>query len=141
MSSFNVSEILRGNALFASLPETAIASIAEHIQILNFKLGETILQRGDPGQGYFIVHKGKVRVVDDSGEGKPISLAVLQNGTGFGERSLFFDQPISATVRSAGKTIVLKLQRDEFQRLIKDDPSIGELIEETQKHQQEYAFL
>lgn len=141
MSSFNIVEILRGNALFASLPEAAIASIAEHIQILNFKLGETILQRGEPGQGYFIVHKGKVRVVDDSGEGKPISLAVLQIGTGFGERSLFFDQPISATVRSAGKTIVLKLPREEFQRLIEEDPSIGTLIEETQKHQQEYAFL
>lgn len=141
MATLDIKEILRGTALFAGLPEQAIASIADNIQIVNFKLGEVILQRDAPGEGYFIVHKGKVRVVDDTGEGKPVTLVVLREGAGFGERSLFFDQPVSATVRSAGKSILLKLAKEDFARLIAADPSIGEKIEETQKRQEEYGFL
>jgi len=141
MSSLDIPKILREDALFTGLPDGAIASIAQNIQILNFKLGETILRRGDPGLGYFIIHKGKARVVDDSGDGKPITLALLSPGAAFGERSLFFDQPISATVRSAGKTILLKLSRADFDVVIKNDPTISERIKETQKYQEEYAFL
>ncbi len=141
MAAFDIPQILRGTALFAGLPEGAISSIADNIQIVNFKLGEVILQRDAPGEGYFIVHKGKVRVVDDTGEGKAITLAVLRDGSGFGERSLFFDQPVSATVRSAGKTVLLKLAKEDFTRLIDADPSIGAKIQETQKRQEEYGFL
>jgi subfamily B ATP-binding cassette protein HlyB/CyaB len=141
MSSLDISKILREDALFTGLSENAIQSIADNIQILNFKLGEPILRRGEPGQGYFVIHKGKARVVDDSGDGKPITLALLKPGAGFGERSLFFDQPVSATVRSAGKTIALKLSREDFARLIKEDPAIAKKIQETQERQQEYGFL
>lgn len=141
MAVLDVAQILREDALFSSLSDSAIASIVETIQVINFKLGETILQKGEPGQGYFVVHKGKVRIVDDSGEGKPVTLALLKAGAGFGERSLFFDQPVSATVRSAGKTVLLKLSREDFAHLIEADPSIGEQIQKTQERQKEFAFL
>ncbi|MBL4702444.1 MAG: peptidase domain-containing ABC transporter [Phycisphaeraceae bacterium] len=141
MAVLDISKILREDALFSGLPDHSTVSIVENIEIINFKLGEIILQKDDPGQGYYIVHKGKVRIVDDTVEGRPVTLALLKAGVGFGERSLFFNQPVSATVRSAAKTIVLKLGREDFARLIEDDPSIGEQIHRTQERQTEYAFL
>lgn len=141
MSVLDFTAVLRGDSLFSNLSDESLTSIADSVEIQNFKLGEIILKKNDPGLGYFIVHKGKVRVVDDSGEGKPITLAVLKSGAGFGERSLFFDQPVSATVRSAGKTVLLKIAKESFRALVEKDPVIGEQIKKTQERQQEYAFL
>ena len=100
MSDADLAEILGNNFLFSSLPEKFLTELESSVEMITYKLGETILKKGDPGQGFFIVYKGKVRVVDDSVEGKPVTLAFLTAGQGFGERSLFFDQPVSATIRS-----------------------------------------
>ena len=113
MSDSDFVDILRNNHLFSALPEEIIIELAGSLELLTFRLGETIL-KNDPGDGFFIVYKGKVRVVDDTVDGKPITLAVLKEGLGFGESSLFFNQPVSATVRSAAKLVLLKLPSEKF---------------------------
>ena len=117
MSNTELIECIRNNFLFASLPEQVIVSIANDLEILHYKLGETIIKKGDRGDGYYIVYKGKTRVVEDSGGGKPVTLAVLNSGDGFGERSLYLDQKVSATVRSAAKTVLLRLSSESFKKL------------------------
>ena len=109
--------------------------------MITYKLGETILKKGDPGQGFFIVYKGKVRVVDDTVEGKPVTLAVLTTGQGFGERSLFFDQPVSATIRSAAKSVLLKISTEKFKSLVVSQPDVVEKIKDAQSKQSEFNFL
>ena len=141
MSNTDLIECIRNNCLFASLPEQVIASIANDLEILHYKLGETVIKKGDRGDGYYIVYKGKTRVVEDSGGGKPVTLAVLNSGDGFGERSLFLDQKVSATVRSAAKTVLLKLSSDAFKKIVESTPQIGEKIQAAQARQVEFNLL
>ncbi len=141
MPELNLVSVLRDVWLFSSLPDELLASVADKIEIVNYRLGENVLKKNDLGVGYFIIHKGKVRVVDDTGGGKPVTLAVLNAGEGFGERSLFLDQPVSATIRSAGKTVLLKLSKESFAALTEHSPEIGQKISQAQERQEEFAFL
>jgi len=141
MSDSDFVDILRNNHLFSALPEEIIIELAGSLELLTFRLGETILKKNDPGNGFFIVYKGKVRIVDDTVDGKPITLAVLKEGLGFGESSLFFNQPVSATVRSAAKLVLLKLPSEKFQSLVNRRPEIGEKIKSVQTKQAEFNFL
>ena len=141
MSNTDLIECIRNNFLFASLPEQVIVSIANDLEIIHYKLGETVIKKGDRGDGYYIVYKGKTRVVEDSGGGKPVTLAVLKSGDGFGERSLFLDQKVSATVRSAAKTVLLKLSSDKFKKIVEGTPHIGEKIQAAQARQVEFNLL
>ena len=97
MSDSDFVDILRNNHLFSALPEEIIIELAGSLELLTFRLGETILKKNDPGNGFFIVYKGKVRIVDDTVDGKPITLAVLKEGLGFGESSLFFNPSACAS--------------------------------------------
>ena len=141
MSDSDFVDILRNNHLFSALPEEIIIELAGSLELLTFRLGETILKKNDPGDGFFIIYKGKVRIVDDTVDGKPITLAVLKEGLGFGESSLFFNQPVSATVRSAAKLVLLKLPSEKFQSLVNSQPEIGEKIKSVQTKQAEFNFL
>ena len=141
MQDLNILSVLTGTALLSSLPEDVLLSVAAKVEIIDLKLGENVLKKGEAGTGYFIVLKGKVRVIDDLENGKPVTLAVLTDGEGFGERSLFFDEPSSATVRSAGKTVLLKLSRDSFKALAEQFPEFIKKIEQARDRQDEFNFL
>jgi len=109
MSAIEVRQALSEHALFATLPADLLDRVADEVSINSYKLGEVILKMGEPGDGFYLIQSGKVRVVDDSGEGKPVSLALLKAGDSFGERSLLHDTQVSATVRAAGSIVVLKI--------------------------------
>lgn len=141
MSDSNFVDAVRKNYLFSSLSQEIINEIVSSLEVLTFKLGEPILKKNEPGEGFYIVYKGKVRVVDDKVEGKPITLAVLTEGQGFGESSLFLDQPVSATVRSAAKLVLLKLSAEKFKLIAESQPEIGEKIKKAYDTQSEFNFL
>ncbi len=74
----------------------------------------------------YIVRKGKVDVFKTSTDGDPMTLAVLREGNFFGEFSFFDGKPHSATtVVASPDTVVLSLQRPDFDRVAEAYPRIG----------------
>lgn len=132
--------LLSGNALFGALPEAQLDEVAAKLQLCSFKLGETILRQGEPGEAMYIIGQGKARVVDESGE-KAVSLAVLGKGDSFGERSLLSTDPVSATVRSAGSTALYRLASADFLELVARQPGLKDRIQEAAARQREFNFL
>ena len=124
----DITQVLQSTPLFSATPEADLRMIAGSAEIVSFKLGETILRAGDEGSGFFILQAGKVRVLRDGDDGKQVTLAVLKTGAAFGERSLLFDQPVSATIRSAGKTTAIKIGRDRFLDLVARNPNLRESV-------------
>lgn len=118
MASPDVLSHLQSAHVFSDLDADDLNDLASSSEIVKFKLGETILRAGEPGQGFFVIVEGKARVVLDGEDGKPITLALLKPGQSFGERSLLFDEDVSATVRSAGKTTLVKLPKDRFLEVV-----------------------
>lgn len=74
----------------------------------------------------YIIRRGRVDVIKTSTDGDPLTLSVLREGNFFGEFSFFDHRAHSAsTVVSAPDTLVLSLQRPDFDRVVESYPLIG----------------
>lgn len=86
--------------------------------------GEIVIKQGSSGNCFYVIQKGKVEVVDESGE-KEIVLAVLSEPDFFGEMGLFEKDIRSCTVRAKGNAKILTLDKKSFYKSIQKDPSIA----------------
>ena len=92
-----------------------------------FPEGHVVYRENEVGCScIYIIRRGKVDVFKMSTDGEPLMLAVLKEGNFFGEFSFFDHRPHSATtVVSAPDTLVLSLQRPDFDRVVESHPLIG----------------
>ena len=115
-----VSGILAPVALFAPLaPEQRdelAARAVEHI----YGKGEQIVRQGDAGGSMFVVHRGRVRVVEASGR----ELAVFEAGGYFGEMSMLTGQPRSATVEAVEECQVVELTAASLREVALANPEV-----------------
>ena len=86
--------------------------------------GEVIIKQGEQGDCLYVIQKGKVEVIDESGEQEK-KLAELGEKEFFGEMGLFEKDVRSATIRSIGETKVLTIDKRNFYQTIQKDPSIA----------------
>jgi len=90
----------------------------------HFKNGEEIIKQGDTGDCVYVIQKGRVEIIDESGD-EEIKITELGETEFFGEMGLFEKDVRSATVRSIGETRVLTLDKRNFYQTIQKDPSIA----------------
>lgn len=115
-----VSGILAPVALFAPLsPEQRDELAARAIERL-YGQGEKIVCQGEPGGSMFVVHRGRVRVVEASGR----ELAVFEAGGYFGEMSMLTGQPRSATVEAAEECQVVELTAASLREVALANPEV-----------------
>ncbi len=140
MNLAEIRGLLSGNALFGALPEDMLERLAGKLQLATFKLGETVLRQGQEGEAMYVIGQGKVRIVAESGE-KAVTLAVLNKGDSFGERSLLYGDQVSATVRAAGSIVLYKLSAADFLPLVAAHPELKQRVDEAVGRQREFNFL
>jgi CRP-like cAMP-binding protein len=91
------------------------------MQIRAYSKGETILNEGSEGEEIYFIQKGKVRVIKTI-NGEEFELAVLNEGTFFGEMSMFLGHKRTATVQAVEETEILLGDKDAFINMIRSDP-------------------
>ena len=86
---------------------------------------EILFREGERGVGMYIILSGKVRIVQQTGDGSQQSLAFLSAGDFFGEQALLDDSPrtASAMVVEAGE--VVGFFRPDLLNLIERNPRLG----------------
>ncbi len=95
-------QLISSNSIFEGLKREAIIRIAKRSILIPFKAGQNIVTQGEEGDRFYMVTRGKMRVlVGDSIK------AVLGKGDYFGEISLLSGKPRNATVQaiSDGSTL------------------------------------
>ena len=123
-SEATVESFLSANPLFYSLNDSVLSSIAEKVQLVSYAPGEDIVQEGEIGDSFYLIKKGRVRVLKRTDDSELV-LSELGQAEGFGEMSLIIDQPRSATVRAIGNVTALKLTKDDFQGLMRTLPQLA----------------
>jgi len=85
-----------------------------------------IFKEGEPGDAFYLVVKGAVRISTDvPGVGEE-ALAVLKEGEGFGEMSLIDDAPRSASaIAHEDKVLLLAIYKRDFKALLEKDKEIA----------------
>ncbi|MEE3234552.1 MAG: ion transporter [Candidatus Latescibacterota bacterium] len=112
--------------------------VVRHLSIHIYMPGDLIVRRGDLGSSMFFISKGSVRIVDsDHGD----DLAVLREGSFFGETSLLRAQPRNATVVASEYSNIYSLDKDRFDDLLRKFPKFKSIIEATSDRREEELKL
>lgn len=98
--------------LFSELSSSAFGAVLNALKLRRARPGETILAEGEPGQSFFVLARGEVRVTKHLATGGDVELATLHEGAIFGEMALVSAAPRSATVTALGDADLLEFDRD-----------------------------
>jgi CRP/FNR family cyclic AMP-dependent transcriptional regulator len=115
-------DFLRQVTLFKDLGEEDLAALGARLRERRVREGEVLFRQGEPGDEMFLIRRGAVLI------SKPVIgraeqvLARLGPGEFFGEMSLFDQAPRSASVQAETETVMLCLDRDSLQHLIRTSP-------------------
>ena len=112
-----------GATVLGQLPQEKWDELARAVEDLVVAPGTVIFRQGDPGDKFYLIRTGRVRVFRQDA-GLETELAVLQAGDDFGEMALFVDEPRSATVAALEETRLMVLSKEQFQSILKDFPNV-----------------
>jgi CRP/FNR family transcriptional regulator, cyclic AMP receptor protein len=113
--------------LFEGLTEAERMIVANVMTGDTFPEGHVVYKENEVGCScVYIIKRGRVDVLKMNTDGDPLTLAVLKQGNFFGEFSFFDHKPHSAsTVVSEPDTVVMSLQRPDFDKVVESYPMIG----------------
>ncbi|HVT59823.1 MAG TPA: cyclic nucleotide-binding domain-containing protein [Thermoanaerobaculia bacterium] len=89
-----------------------------------FSAGEYIFREGDLGTEMYIIHEGKVEILNRLGDEDKV-LAVLEKGDFFGEMSVLEDLPRAATARALTYARLLQINGSTFDQMLQSNPEIA----------------
>lgn len=121
----NIFEIVASVPLFDGLPDDQLHEIKKIALSRHFKKGETIFSEGDPGNGFYVVAEGLVKIYKVSSEGKEQILHIFGMGEPFGEVPVFTGQPFPANAEAIARSRLLFFPRADFVDLITGNPSLS----------------
>jgi hypothetical protein len=115
--------VLKGSELFRALPGEELAGVALLATEAYLEEGEVLFRQGEEGDAFYVVVSGSVRILRDGRE-----VARLGAREGFGEMAILDHGPRSATAQAAEPTALLRLERDNFDRLVDRNPAVAKGI-------------
>jgi small-conductance mechanosensitive channel len=113
--------------LFAPLSTEETTMLARAAVSHVFAPGETVIRAGDPGSSMFVVHNGRVRVQVNE-NGRPRTIANLNEGDFFGEMALFTGEPRTANVIALEETEVLEIGHAAMKSVFDTNPDLVESL-------------
>src|SRR6201997_2023516 len=105
---------LMGSMLFDAMKPEELDEILKFALERRVRRGQTIFQRGDDGSSLMAVLRGRVRISSISGDGKEVTLNVINPGEIFGEIALLDGEPRSADATAIEDTLLLVVERRHF---------------------------
>lgn len=112
---------LRQIDFLSPLSNDELETLSRGIEVLRKKAGESIFQKGDTGDAFFIVISGEVSLIR---EGAKVVEAVKQGGF-FGEIALLTGEPRSTSAVAARGCELAVVGREDFQGLVMANPAIA----------------
>jgi uncharacterized membrane protein YdbT with pleckstrin-like domain len=116
--------ILHAVPLFSRLERPQLRRLAPLVKEIPYSSGQTVCAQGEPGTRYYIILSGAVRVTRVDPEGRVAEVRRLAAGEAFGETSLLLGDVRDATVETVEETVLLGIDKEDFDRLLAADPSI-----------------
>ena len=114
-------DVLAEIPLFAHVSQRHLRKIAAFGVIVRFQPGTAIVRAGQQGDAFYVVLDGRASVV----RGRGLADVRLGAGDSFGEMALIDGRPRSATVAAVTEVTCLRLGRNAFQKILRNEPSVS----------------
>lgn len=105
--------------LFAALSRRHLGKVASAASTKRFAAGSALVRAGGPGNAFFVILDGRVRVDTTTG------VSELGAGEFFGEMALIDGEPRSATVVAVSDVYVMLISRPKFLKVLESEPKIA----------------
>ena len=112
---------LQSIELFQDLEAADAAALAAEFEVLELLRGQVLIRQGDPADALYIVMSGRF-VVNREGRRDPV--CEIGPDQPIGEIAFLTGESRTATVRALRDSLVLKLSREQFDRLSEKKPTI-----------------
>ena len=113
------------SVLFGGLPDEQLDAVVNIAVEKKFGKGESIFFEGDPGDGFYMVAEGKVKIFKMSWAGKEQILHIFGPGEPFGEVPVFHGQPFPANAETLVKSTMIFFPREKFIALVHENPALA----------------
>lgn len=110
--------------LFKEFSPDERRALGERFRHHSLPRGAVLLQQGQEGSGLCVLLRGRCHAAHTAPSGAELQAEPLREGDVFGEISLLFDTPCTATVRAETAVEVLELPREAFRELVLPHPSV-----------------
>lgn len=114
-------EDLKRQVLFEELDNKSLEKIAQRLQILNFKKGETLFSEGDEARGIYLINSGKIEITKATPDGWRQTIAHFGPGNFCGELSIIENRRHEAKAVATENVSVYLLSMEDFQRIERED--------------------
>ena len=84
--------------------------------------GDALCRQGEATDTLLFIDRGRVNVLLETESGRQVRLRVIDGRTVLGEMGFFMNAPRSATVLAEAPTVVYRLSRDAYARLVAELP-------------------
>lgn len=121
-------ELLSQSPFFNHLNEPDLIWLAGLFQVEIVLDGQAIFDIDDASEDMFILCEGQISLVLDK-QGVEDVLANLQRGDIFGEEALLYDDPRYYRAVARGKTVLLRLNVENYDDIYEDLPGIDDMLE------------
>jgi len=91
---------------------------------INLEKGEHLFHEKQKATNYFQIKSGKIKMFNLTADGKIFTQGLFEVGGSFGEPPLFTDSNYPACTIAEEDTILLKLSKAKFFKLLKENPEI-----------------
>jgi len=130
MSDINISE-LKKQILFKNIGDADLEKLSKSLVKKSFKKGDFLFKEGEDTTGIYMICSGKVEINKVTPDGWNQMLAILAAGNFFGELSILENRRHEANAVAIEDTELLKLPKEEFEKLERENSILATLILKT----------
>lgn len=123
--------------VFAGVPDTFIEELVSKVTLSTYRKGAVVFNQGDEADAFYLVRYGFVKVCQNDG-GREKILAYLKEGHYFGEMALLGKgEKRMASVSAINRAELIKISRDDFEKLIESHPNVKRNLEKAIRKRKE----
>lgn len=120
----DVAAILRRNRLFSILDDGRMAELVSLGRQSRFREGQTVFNKGDPGDCLYAILKGQIAVSTGTVDGKTMLLNILDAGDVLGEIALLDGKERTASATALRPSELFRIDRPAFTAFLERHPKL-----------------
>ncbi len=124
---------LKKASFFSPFNEEELGQIAGRMVLLSLPKGAVIFRQGDPGDTFFVVAEGKLKVSVREAFLFSRTLATFGPGDRFGEMAMLERKPRNATVTCEEASRIFSLSAEHFEQVLAENPAFSTEIKQLAK--------
>jgi CRP/FNR family cyclic AMP-dependent transcriptional regulator len=109
-------------------PKTFLATVNGGRAKFTYRKDVVIFAQGEAADAVFYIHKGKIKIVVTSEQGKEAVVAILGAGEFFGEGCLIAQPLRLATATTLVESAVMRVEKTEMVRVLHAQPTFAEMF-------------